>query len=90
MASEQHNLITQKHWEMVLDAIPEINHDAAQEDFQVLFRHSRLNAGDILPTNGLYVVITGAVSLKLNDEELIGIYEMVFKHLLPYDDLIEH
>ena len=27
---------------------------------------------------------------KLNDEELIGIYEMVFKHLLPYDDLIEH
>ena len=27
---------------------------------------------------------------KLNDEELIGIYEMVFKHLLPYDDLIKH
>ena len=27
---------------------------------------------------------------ELNDEELIGIYEMVFKHLLPYDDLIEH
>ena len=27
---------------------------------------------------------------KLNDEELIGIYEMVFKHLLPYDELLEH
>ena len=52
MASEQQNLITQKHWKMVLDAIPEINHDGAQEDFQVLFRHSRLNAGDILPAKG--------------------------------------
>ena len=71
MASEQQNLITQKHWKMVLDAIPEINHDGAQEDFQVLFRHSRLNAGDILPAKGLYVVIAGAVSLKLNNEELI-------------------
>tara|TARA_B100000674_G_scaffold428909_1_gene384444 strand:- start:31 stop:264 length:234 start_codon:yes stop_codon:yes gene_type:complete len=27
---------------------------------------------------------------KLNDEELIGIYEMVFEHLLPYDELLEH
>ena len=27
---------------------------------------------------------------KLNDEELLGIYEMVFEHLLPYDELLEH
>ena len=89
MASEQHNLITQKHWEMVLDAIPEINHDVAQEDFQVLFRHSRLNAGDILPANGLYVVIAGAVSLKLNDEELMkaGPLDYFYEEYLLLDEL---
>ena len=89
MASEQQNLITQKHWEMVLDAIPEINHDGAQEDFQLLFRHSRLNAGDILPAKGLYVVIAGAVSLKLNNEELLkaGPLDYFYEEYLLLDEL---
>ena len=89
MASEQQNLITQKHWKMVLDAIPEINHDGAQEDFQLLFRHSRLNAGDILPAKGLYVVIAGAVSLKLNNEELMkaGPLDYFYEEYLLLDEL---
>ncbi len=89
MPVKHQNLITQKQWGIVLGAIPEIAHDSAKEDFRILFSHSRLNAGDILPAKGLYIVITGAVSLKLNDEELVkaGPLDYFYEEYLFLDEL---
>ena len=55
---------------MVVSAIPEITQDTGEEDFRTLFSQFTAMAGDKLSAKGLYLVISGEVSLKLYDEEL--------------------
>ena len=70
MSTEEQYPITNEHWQMVLSAIPEITQDTGEDDFRTLFSPFTAMAGDKISARGLYLVISGEVSLKLNDEEL--------------------
>ena len=70
MSTEEQHLISNQHWQMVVSAIPEITQDTGEEDFRTLFSQFTVMAGDKLSAKGLYLVISGEVSLKLYDEEL--------------------
>ena len=70
MSTEEQHPISNQHWQMVVSAIPEITQDTGEEDFRTLFSQFTVMAGDKLSAKGLYLVISGEVSLKLYDEEL--------------------
>ena len=70
MSNPSKNELNDEEWELVLKAIPELNQRQLNQHFRPLLNSIDVNNGNTLPADGLYVVLNGQISLRLNDQEI--------------------